>query len=177
MPALRMSLLALTLSCAVAGAAALEPNRGQAKAEILFLSRGLPSLAVTAQSVWYSPLAIRMSFVASHPNPAVGFSTRCRASSTRLLARTHGYAGEVTPPEQRLLEYGALVQIAGGPMATVEYAGAAPGLVAGVTQINVKLPDVIPDVEGFPRGTVPLLVLTPGLTYYPGYVTVAVAVD
>ena len=42
---------------------------------------------------------------------------------------------------------------------TVEYAGAAPGLVAGATQINIKLPDVIPTVGGFPRGVVPLLAM------------------
>ena len=85
-------------------------------------------------------------------------------------------AGEVTPLVPRPLEFGAQVQIGGRP-ATVEYAGAAPGLVAGVTQINIKLPDVIPDVGGFPRGVAPLLVITPGVTFYPGYVTVAVTVD
>jgi len=86
-------------------------------------------------------------------------------------------AGEVTPLELRPLEYGALVQVPGGPMLPVEFAGAAPGLVAGVTQINVKLPDVIPDVPNFPRGFLLLSVITPGLSYYPGYVTVAVEVN
>ena len=92
-------------------------------------------------------------------------------------------AGEVTPLLPRSLQYGAQVQvrvaspIVSGLMATVEYAGAAPGLVAGVTQINIKLPDVIPDVEGYPRGTVPLLVTTTGSSFYPGLVTVAVEVD
>ena len=69
------------------------------------------------------------------------------------------------------------MQISGGPMLTVEYAGAAPGLVAGVSQINVKLPDVIPDVAGYPRGVIPLTVITPGVSYYPGYVTIAVDVN
>ena len=86
-------------------------------------------------------------------------------------------AGEVTPLEPRPLEFGAIVEIAGGPALAVEYAGAAPGLVAGVTQINIKLPDAIPEIAGFPRGVVPLRVVTPGLTYYPGLVTVAVAID
>jgi len=88
-------------------------------------------------------------------------------------------AGEVTPLALRLLKYDAQVQIGGGPMATVEYAGAAPGLVAGATQINIKLPDTIPDVAGFgfPRGTVPLRVITPGVSFYPGYVTIAVEAD
>jgi uncharacterized protein (TIGR03437 family) len=62
-------------------------------------------------------------------------------------------------------------------LATVEYAGAAPGLVAGVTQINIKLPHVIPDFEGFPRGTVPFLVITTGSSFYSSFVTVEVAVD
>ena len=61
----------------------------------------------------------------------------------------------------RMLQNGAVVRIPAGPTLTVEYAGAAPGLVAGVTQINV----------------VPLAVATPGLTYYPGYVTIAVSPD
>ena len=76
------------LSCEIAQAAALVPvprpssiwltggleeNRGQAKAEVLFLSRGDPAIAVTAQSVLFSPLGARMSFVAGNPNPAVRF--------------------------------------------------------------------------------------------------------
>jgi len=36
----------------------------------------------------------------------------------------------------------------------VEYAGAAPTLVAGVVQINIKLPDVIPSTNGLPPGLV-----------------------
>jgi uncharacterized protein (TIGR03437 family) len=85
--------------------------------------------------------------------------------------------GEVTPLVPRLLEFGAQVEIEGGPMLTVEYAGAAPGLVAGATQINIKLPDVIPDVPGFPRGIIPLRVITPQILYIAGYVTVAVKLD
>ena len=86
-------------------------------------------------------------------------------------------AGEVTPLEPRPLEYGALVQILGGAMLPVEYAGAAPSLVTGVTQINVKLPETIPDVPDFPRGLLPLSVVTPGLSFYPGHVTVAIEVN
>jgi uncharacterized protein (TIGR03437 family) len=86
-------------------------------------------------------------------------------------------AGEVTPLEIRALEQRPQVQITREIPVTVEYAGAAPGLAAGVTQINIKLPDLIPEVPGFPRGTVPLSVITPGASFYAGYVTVAVAVD
>ena len=83
------TLLAFALSCSIASAAALvtiptlqpslpvgglEPNQGQAKAGILFLSPGKTSLAVTAQSVLYSPLSATLNLVASNPNPAVSFS-------------------------------------------------------------------------------------------------------
>jgi uncharacterized protein (TIGR03437 family) len=85
-------------------------------------------------------------------------------------------AGEVTPLRPRVLEYGPEVGTPGAQV-TVEYSGAAPGLVAGVTQINIKLPDEIPETTGFPRGVVPLTVTTPGVSFYPGYVTVAVSPD
>jgi uncharacterized protein (TIGR03437 family) len=83
-------------------------------------------------------------------------------------------AGEVTPLSTRALVNPIQVQVPGGPAVNVEYAGAAPGLVSGVTQVNVKLPDAIPDSPGFPRGTVPLQISSGGLSLYPGYVTVAV---
>jgi len=51
-------------------------------------------------------------------------------------------AGEVTPLELRPLDQTPVVfaGIPGGRVLTVGWAGGAPGLVAGVTQINVKLP-------------------------------------
>jgi hypothetical protein len=56
-------------------AAGLEVNQGQAKAGILFFCRGANSgLAVSAQSVFYSPLGAVLSLVASNSNPAVSFS-------------------------------------------------------------------------------------------------------
>ena len=67
-----------------------------------------------------------------------------------------GVAGEVTPLVPRLLESGAQVQIASGPMAAVEYAGAAPGFSTGNS--------------GVARDHA-------GVTFYPGYVTVAVAAN
>ena len=83
--------------------------------------------------------------------------------------------GEITPLAQRPFASGVQVQVANGPFATVEYAGAAPGLVSGVAQINIKLPDAIPDTAAFPHGTVPLWVYSVGTAFYPGYVTVAVS--
>jgi uncharacterized protein (TIGR03437 family) len=84
-------------------------------------------------------------------------------------------AGEVTPLSPRPLAAGVRAQIANGPLVSVEYAGAAPGLVAGVTQINIKLPAVIPDTPGLAPGTVPLLVFSGAGGPYPAQVTVAVA--
>jgi hypothetical protein len=84
----RPLLVILNLSCGMVSAAALVPlqvlksplpvaglevNRGQAKPEILFLSRGISPVAVTAQSIVYSPLGVRQNFVASNPNPEVRF--------------------------------------------------------------------------------------------------------
>jgi hypothetical protein len=44
-------------------------NQGQAKAGILFLCTGATSsLAVTAESVLYSPLGVALNLVASNPN-------------------------------------------------------------------------------------------------------------
>jgi uncharacterized protein (TIGR03437 family) len=81
-------------------------------------------------------------------------------------------AGEITF-DRRVLEHHPEVRILGGPAVSVEYAGAAPGFVSGVTQIEIRLPAVIPEVPGFPPGLIPLQV--PGT--FPGYVTVAVAAE
>ena len=67
-------------------------------------------------------------------------------------------AGEVTPLELRPLERAPGFAVLGrrGEALAVEYAGAAPGLVAGVSQFNVKLPDPFPQVEGFEDDVLPL---------------------
>lgn len=85
------------------------------------------------------------------------------------------FAGEVTPLALRSLAADVRVQIAAGPTVAVEYAGAAPGLLAGVTQINIKLPASIAATPGFAPGTVPLLVFSGAGGPYPAQVTVAVA--
>jgi uncharacterized protein (TIGR03437 family) len=54
----------------------------------------------------------------------------------------------------------------GGASGTVWYAGAAPGMVAGVFQINVQVPD------GAPSGSVPIVVKSGGASS-PATVTVA----
>src|SRR5260370_1447666 len=51
-------------------------------------------------------------------------------------------AGEVTPLERRPLRSSSgtsIVVLPSGMMLPIEYAGGAPGLVSGVTQINIKL--------------------------------------
>jgi uncharacterized protein (TIGR03437 family) len=84
-------------------------------------------------------------------------------------------AGEVTPLVLRPLADTPQVMIPGGATLTVEWAGAAPGLVSGVTQINVELPAVIPGVAEYPVGTLPLLVTQSN--FNSGTVTVSVAVN
>jgi uncharacterized protein (TIGR03437 family) len=64
----------------------------------------------------------------------------------------------------------------GSFQAPVEYAGAAPGMLAGAIQLNVRVPDAAP-----PGDAVPVVVYVgnygsgvPGVPYLPGRVTVAV---
>jgi len=72
-------------------------------------------------------------------------------------------AGEVTPLTlfplvnvPQMLTYSPQAQNPYMAPLTVDWAGGAPGLVAGVTQVNVTLPDVIPAVPGYPAGTLPV---------------------
>ncbi len=85
-------------------------------------------------------------------------------------------AGEVTPLQLRPLVHRPFVyaNVQGRPELAVEYAGAAPGLLAGVTQINVKLPETIAPSAEFPPGLLPVSIGTAGLSFYPGVVTIAV---
>lgn len=80
-------------------------------------------------------------------------------------------AGEVTPLEIRPLQEPITASVVGmgQPPLTIEYAGAAPGLVSGVTQINIKLPDTIPSISGLAAAELSIVV-----GYQPGYVTIAV---
>ena len=88
-------------------------------------------------------------------------------------------AVEVTPLELRPMELTPEVRVfmPDGEILPVEFAGGAPGLVAGVTQINIRLPDEIPVVPDFPSGLLPLWVRTPGSSSNSGWVTIAVAVE
>jgi uncharacterized protein (TIGR03437 family) len=91
--------------------------------------------------------------------------------------------GQVTPLALRPLVISPQAQIpyvtALGSAAmslSVQYAGAAPALVSGVTQINVTLPDVIPAVSFYPAGSLPLWLVEPGTGgFLSNIVTISVA--
>ena len=84
-------------------------------------------------------------------------------------------AGAVTPLEPPPLEYTPIVYDASNRDLAVEYAGAAPGLVAGVNQINVRLPNPIPPSAGLALdGRASLRVITRGSSTYSAPVTVHV---
>ncbi|MBK7928014.1 MAG: hypothetical protein IPJ98_11130 [Bryobacterales bacterium] len=86
-------------------------------------------------------------------------------------------AGGVTPSGLRPLEYPPIVRDLSGSAneLAVEYAGAAPGLVAGVAQINVRLPNPIPPGAGLGLdGRAYLQVITRGSSTYSAPVAVHV---
>jgi uncharacterized protein (TIGR03437 family) len=78
--------------------------------------------------------------------------------------------GQLTPKVEPLPRTKLPVQVTvGGISATVSYAGGAPGLVAGVLQVNIKLPDDVTVGNSVP------VVLTVGTAASPATVTVAIA--
>jgi uncharacterized protein (TIGR03437 family) len=95
-----------------------------------------------------------------------------RPGSTVALFGTGGgqtnpasVAGEITPPELRPLIAKTQIYVDTNSLPAVqlsiEYAGAAPELLSGVTQVNVTLPEVIPATY-YPPGVLPLSVQTNG---------------
>jgi uncharacterized protein (TIGR03437 family) len=88
-------------------------------------------------------------------------------------------AGEITPLLLRKLASTPQIQIGNRKPLIVQWAGAAPGLVSGVTQINVTLPDVIPVMPGYPPGTLPLQLFNTGIGGFfdSGIVTISVAIN
>jgi uncharacterized protein (TIGR03437 family) len=111
--------------------------------------------------------------------------TPAQPGSTVMLFGTGGgqtvppsVAGEVTPLVVRPLASTPQVQIGDRQPLIVQWAGAAPGLVSGVTQINVTLPDVIPVMPGIPPGTLPLQISNNASGGFDaGIVTISVAVN
>jgi len=91
--------------------------------------------------------------------------------------------GDVTPPGLRPLVITPKVVVLGNPESgstplpylNVQYAGAAPTLLSGVTQINTTLPDTIPAVYGYPAGTLPLAAVNEPSGSLSNIVTISVA--
>lgn len=99
-----------------------------------------------------------------------------KASSRVVLFGTGGgvtnppsTAGEVIPLEPRPLAQQITVRTDDNKELAVEYAGAAPGLIAGVVQVNVKLPDTLPA-----NGQLRLKVGTSAALAFLDFVTIAV---
>lgn len=81
-------------------------------------------------------------------------------------------AGEITPVEPRPATHESIAVYVNSTLnlAKLEYAGAAPGLVSGVTQLNIRLPETFPDLDGVLQGRA--RILTQGTT--GPFVTIAV---
>jgi uncharacterized protein (TIGR03437 family) len=84
--------------------------------------------------------------------------------------------GEVTPPTLWPLAHTPVIILGDGSIVTVEWSGAAPDLVSGVTQINIRLPDVIPVVNGYPKGTLPLDIMNE-TSFHSAVVTISVMIN
>ena len=65
-------------------------------------------------------------------------------------------AGEVTPLTLRTLAITPTITFVSPTPVTPEWAGAAPGLLSGLTQINVQLPSALPANPGVPAGMLPV---------------------
>lgn len=113
---------------------------------------------VTLFQVNNSAAALNQDGTVNSPhNPAQPGSTVMLFGTGGGQTNPHSIAGELTPLALVPLIFTPIVQIGGTSTSlTVAYAGAAPGLLSGVTQINVTLPSVIPVISGYPAGTLPL---------------------
>ena len=78
-----------------------------------------------------------------------------------------GVDGQLTPDAKELVAASVTVTI-GGKTLTAQYAGGAPGIVAGLTQVNVQIP------SGLTAGAVPVSVQVGSVATQPG-VTIAVS--
>jgi uncharacterized protein (TIGR03437 family) len=134
-----------------------------------------------------SAVALNQDYTVNSPqNPAQPGSTVMLFGSGGGQTNPPSVAGQVTPLESRLLVNVPQVPVeilppVGGPppmslYLNVEYAGAAPGLVSGVTQVNVTLPATIPTDTDYPPGTLPFLVEVNN-QYFSAAVTISVATN
>jgi uncharacterized protein (TIGR03437 family) len=134
-----------------------------------------------------SAVALNQDYTVNSPqNPAQPGSTVMLFGSGGGQTDPPSVAGQVTPLEPRPLVSVPQVPVeilppAGGPppmslYLNVEYAGAAPGLVSGVTQVNVTLPATIPTDTDYPPGALPFLVEVNN-QYFSAAVTISVATN
>jgi len=94
-------------------------------------------------------------------------------------------AGEVAPlglwpltaSTQVLIAYPSRGPFSPDVTLSIGYAGAAPELLSGVTQLNVTLPKVNPATQFYPPGVLALFVLTNGQLFGYQTVTIFVATD
>jgi uncharacterized protein (TIGR03437 family) len=110
----------------------------------------------------------------SPQNPAKPGSTVVLFGTGGGQTNPPSVAGAETPLVLRPLLSTPQVTFGDGPPVAAVWAGAAPGLLSGVTQINVQLPDVIPVVPGYPAGTLPLGVSSSNGDFDSGAVTISV---
>ncbi len=102
---------------------------------------------------------------AGHPAPAGSFVTFYATGAGQTNpGGQDGLPGKVPLPQPVL----PVTVTVGGKSATVQYAGAAPNIVAGVLQVNVQIP------TGLTAGTVPLVLQVGGASTQNG-VTLAVS--
>lgn len=82
-------------------------------------------------------------------------------------------AGEITPLTIRRLTTPVFATLATIPL-TVEFAGAAPGLPAGLNQFNIRLPASLPAAFPYPSTAVPIVLNTLSNPNFTRRVTIAV---
>jgi uncharacterized protein (TIGR03437 family) len=155
-----------------------------AKAEIQVIANGTPLIQlsnlpiVAAEMTLFqidgAAVALNQDYTVNSPqHPAQPGSTVVLFGTGGGQTSPPSVAGEVTPLGIRPLVTTPQVAVIGLPglqppalFLNVEYAGGAPTLLSGVTQINVTLPAAIPLANGYPAGTLPLMVAEPGVASY-----------
>jgi len=106
--------------------------------------------------------------VNSPSNPAAAGSIIAIYGTGGGMTSPAGQTGDLSPLSQAALTLPVAVQIAGPNYAEVIYAGAAPGLISGLFQINVIVPDTLPGAANLN------LSVTIGSVTSPGQPTIAV---
>jgi uncharacterized protein (TIGR03437 family) len=159
------------------------------KPSIEVVSNGTPANTLSnleAQAAGITMFQLNGSAAALNQDGTINSAQNpARPGSTVALFGTGGgqtnpasVAGNITPPELRPLIANTQVYVDTNSLPAVqlsiEYAGAAPELLSGVTQVNVTLPDVIPATY-YPPGVLPLFVNTNGQLFGNQTVTIFVA--